>query len=75
MNNTTPPAEKPTHETVTRPSSVRTEWIAVMHGEHGTVKIAYRSPVLLAKGLRDQTREGWVVASVYERERVTYADE
>ena len=53
----------------------KTEWVAVLHGDNGTVKIAYRSPILLAIGLRDQTREGWMVASVYERERQTYGAE
>lgn len=51
----------------------KTEWVAMLHGDHGTAKIAYRNPLALAQGLRDQTSEGWMVASVYERERQTYA--
>lgn len=52
----------------------KTEWVAVMHGQNGTVKIAYRNPAALALGLAGQTKEGWVAASVYERLRTTYAD-
>lgn len=83
MNNATK-TETTTNETVntaTEPGAqsvpAKTEWIAIMQHSvvYGKMKIAYRSPVLLAKGLRDQTRKGWVVASVEERERVTYADE
>lgn len=53
----------------------KTEWVAVLHGQTGTVKIAYRSPALLAQGLAQQTSEGWTAAHVYERERSTYRDE
>lgn len=53
----------------------KTEWIAILHGDNGTVKIAYRSPALLARGLEEQTKEGWMVARVYERDRQTYSDE
>lgn len=52
----------------------KTEWVAVLHGDNGTVKIAYRSPLLLAQGLDQQTKEGWMVARVYERVRETYAE-
>lgn len=54
--------------------ATKTEWVAVLHGPHGTIKIAFRSPILLAKGLESQTHEGWMVASVYERVAKTYAD-
>lgn len=53
--------------------TAKTEWVAVLHGDNGTVKIAYRSPALLAQGLAEQTKEGWMVASVYERQRQTYS--
>ena len=52
----------------------KTEWVAVLHGQTGTVKIAYRNPAALAQGLKEQTSEGWMVASVYERTRQTYQD-
>lgn len=52
----------------------RTEWVAVLHGQTGTVKIAYRNPLMLARGLEGQTSEGWTVARVYEREITTYSD-
>ena len=55
--------------------TTKTEWVAVLHGQNGTIKIAYRSPVALARGLHEQTEGGWMVASVYERERETYVDE
>jgi hypothetical protein len=54
-------------------TTAKTEWVAVLQGDNGTVKIAYRSPALLAKGLAEQTKEGWVAQRVYERERQTYA--
>lgn len=44
------------------------EWVAVLHGQNGTVKIAYRNPALLAQGLKEQTEGGWMVAHVYDRE-------
>ena len=50
----------------------KTEWVAVLHGQTGTVKIAYRNPLMLARGLEGQTSEGWTVARVYERECETY---
>lgn len=53
----------------------KTEWVAVLHGQNGTVKIAYRSPRALATGLAEQTKEGWMVASVYERVRQRCLDE
>lgn len=51
------------------------EWVAVLHGQNGTVKIAYRSPEALARGLAEQTAGGWMAAHVYERDRQTNADE
>ena len=53
----------------------RTEWVAVLHGQNGTIKIAYRNPAALAEGLKGQTAEGWMVASVYEREAQVTPDE
>lgn len=53
----------------------KTEFVATLHGQNGTTKIAYRSAEALARGLIQQTSEGWMVAHVYERERQTYADE
>lgn len=49
----------------------QTEWVAVLLGDNGVVKIAYRSPALLALGLAQQTAEGWTVTHVYERARQT----
>jgi len=60
--------------TNTMTGAAKTEWVAVLHGDNGTIKIAYRNPAALAAGLAEQTSEGWMVASVYERERVTYTD-
>lgn len=51
-----------------------TEWIAVLHGDSGTIKMAFPNPVSLAQGLAAQTKAGWMVASVYEREAETYAE-
>jgi hypothetical protein len=52
-----------------------TEWVAVTRSPLGTeTKIAYRSPALLALGLQDQTKEGWVVVSIKERPRKTYKE-
>lgn len=48
------------------------EWVAVLQGGNGTVKIAYRSSSLLAQGLSEQTKEGWVVQRVYQRDRQAY---
>ncbi len=62
----------PKAETVT---AAKTEWIAVLHGQTGTIKIAYRSARHLARGLAEQTAGGWMVARVYERERETCTDE
>lgn len=53
----------------------KTEWVAVLHGDNGVVKIAYRNTAALALGLKEQTSEGWVATSVYERERQTYQDD
>jgi hypothetical protein len=50
----------------------KTEWVAVLHGQTGTVKIAYRNARALAVGIEGQTREGWVVARVYQRVAETY---
>jgi len=55
-------------------TETKTEWVAVLHGDNGTVKIAYRNPAALAEGLKEQTGEGWMVAHVYERARLTYQD-
>ena len=49
-----------------------TEWVAVLHGDNGTIKMAFRNPAALAAGRAEQTSEGWVGARVYERTRVTY---
>lgn len=64
-----------TMTTIVAQNIKKTEWVAVLHGGTGTVKIAYRSPDLLARGLEEQTKEGWMVARVYERERQTYSAE
>jgi hypothetical protein len=53
----------------------RTEWVATLHGENGTVRIAYRNPAALAKGLAEQTGHGWMCASVIERARQTNPDQ
>ena len=53
----------------------KTEWVAVLHGQSGTVKIAYLNARALAVGLEDQTAEGWMVARVYQRVAETYAEE
>jgi hypothetical protein len=58
----------------TETAATKTEWVAVLHGGTGTVKIAYRNPAALAEGLKEQTSEGWMVARVYERDRQTYQD-
>jgi len=52
----------------------KTEWVAVLHGQTGTVKIAYRNASALAVGLEGQTSEGWTVARVYQRTVETYAE-
>lgn len=59
---------------MSEPDTGEKEWVAVLHGGNGTVKIAYRSPLLLARGLAEQTKEGWMVAHVYERDRKTYTE-
>jgi hypothetical protein len=56
-------------------NTTKTEWVATLHGDHGTVRIAYRSPAALAQGLKEQTSEGWMVASVIERTRQTCPEE
>jgi len=55
-------------------TETKTEWVATLHGQTGTIRIAYRSPIALARGLAEQTSEGWMVAAVFERTRETYAD-
>lgn len=60
---------------MTNTAAKATEWVATLHGDGGTVRIAYRNPAALAAGLAEQTSEGWMVASVYERDRKTYADD
>ncbi len=54
--------------------TTKTEWVAVLHGQTGTIKMAFRNPAALARGLQGQTAEGWTVARVYEREVKTYKD-
>lgn len=66
---------KETTMTTTNTKTPRREWVAVLHGQNGTIKIAYRNPASLAQGLAGQTKEGWVVASVYERDAQTTPDE
>jgi len=56
-------------------TKTKMEWVATLHGQTGTVRIAYRSPMHLANGLKDQTAGGWMVASVIERERKTYTED
>jgi len=53
----------------------KTEWVATLHGDNGTVRIAYRNPAALAQGLVEQTAHGWMCASVIERARQTNPDE
>lgn len=61
--------------TTTTQTAVRKEFVAVMHGQNGTIKIAYRNAAALAEGLIGQTKEGWMVAHVYERDAQTYAND
>ena len=62
-------------KTTTTAETTKTEWVATFHGDNGTVRIAYRNPAALAKGLAEQTSEGWVCAGVCERTRLTCPDE
>lgn len=55
-------------------TETKTEWVATFRGDNGTVRIAYRNPSALAKGLTEQTSEGWVCTSVFERTRQTCPD-
>jgi hypothetical protein len=56
-------------------ASTRTEWVAVLHGQNGTVKMAFRNPRAMAFGLEAQTKEGWMVASVYQRQAQIYTED
>ena len=56
-----------------KPTSAKTEWIAVLAQGTKRVKMAFRSPKLMAVNLQDQTKAGRVVTEVTERPRKTYA--
>lgn len=70
-NNTTQATET---KLIAMGAEKKTEWVAVLHGQTGTVKIAYRNARALAVGLEGQTKEGWVVARVYQRVAETYSE-
>lgn len=59
----------------TNASANRTEWIAVVHGQNGTFKIAAPNAERLATLLADNTANGYMVASVYQRTAEIYTDE
>ena len=56
-------------------SAARTEWVAVVHGQTGTYKIAAPNAASMLAQLEAQTKAGYMVASVYQREATVYTNE
>jgi hypothetical protein len=56
-------------------AETRKEWVAVVHGQHGTWKIAAPNAATMIGLLRDQTVGGNMIASVYERDATIYTYE
>lgn len=50
----------------------RKEWVAIFRHGANEVKIAYRNPLALARGLSEQTSQDWFAVKVYERDAETY---
>ena len=53
---------------------VKKEYVVVYHGQHGTVKVAYRNAESMAVDLINQTAGGWVAQHVYQRNRTLPED-
>jgi hypothetical protein len=52
----------------------KTEFVAVLLGQHGVKKIVYLSAASLVADAIEQTLNGWVISHIYERQRQTYND-
>lgn len=61
--------------TANEPNAERKEWIAVIHGQNGTWKIAAMNAESMVRQLEAQTKGGNMIASVYQRQAEIYTNQ